>query len=91
MYLTLAARGGGGGLPYEKGGDARREISNEPLKGTNQKHRDKQLVSMNLIAINIKTCHSIDLGTPKRYRVECKCKHFALNTLSGTNNQDFNP
>ena len=32
------ARGGGGGgwgLPYIKGGDARREISNEPLKGTN--------------------------------------------------------
>ena len=26
---------GGGGLPYIKGGDARREISNEPLKGTN--------------------------------------------------------
>ena len=24
-----------GGLPYKKGGDARREISNEPLKGTN--------------------------------------------------------
>ena len=23
-----------GGLPYKKGGDARREISNEPLKGT---------------------------------------------------------
>ena len=53
--------GGGGGaprgrLPYKKGGDVRREISNEPLKGTNlgcglsgililkgtsQKHRDK--------------------------------------------------
>ena len=27
--------GGGGGLPYKKGGDARREISNEPLKSTN--------------------------------------------------------
>ena len=54
MYLTLAARGGGG-LPYKKGEDVRREISNEPLKGTNQKHRDKQIVSMNLIAINIKT------------------------------------
>ena len=59
--------GGGGAprgkLPYKKGGDVRREISNEPLKGTNlgcglsgiltlkgtnQKHRDKQLVSMNL-------------------------------------------
>ena len=26
---------GGGELPYRKGGDARREISNEPLKGTN--------------------------------------------------------
>ena len=26
---------GGGGLPYKKGGDARREFSNEPLKGTN--------------------------------------------------------
>ena len=26
---------GGGALPYVKGGDARREISNEPLKGTN--------------------------------------------------------
>ena len=51
--------GGRGVLPYKKGGDARREISNEPLKGTqsgcglsgilplkdtNQKHRDKQLV-----------------------------------------------
>ena len=27
--------GGGGVLPYIKGGDACREISNEPLKGTN--------------------------------------------------------
>ena len=27
--------GGGGGLPYIKGGDARQEISNESLKGTN--------------------------------------------------------
>ena len=52
--------GGGGGLPYEKGRDAHQEISNEPLKGTNlgvafksrilplkgtnQKQRDKQLV-----------------------------------------------
>ena len=58
----------GKGLPYIKGGDARREISNEPLKGTNlgvanaeflppkgtnQKHRDKQLISLNLIAIKI--------------------------------------
>ena len=34
-------------------------------------------------------CHSI--GTPKRYRVVCKCKYFALNTLSGTKTQDFNP
>ena len=25
----------GGGLPYKKGGDARRRISIEPLKGTN--------------------------------------------------------
>ena len=33
----------------------------------------------------------IDLGTPKRYRVVCKCKYFALNTLSGTKIQDFNP
>ena len=24
-----------GGTPYKKGGDARQEISNEPLKGTN--------------------------------------------------------
>ena len=27
-------------------------------------------------------CHSIDRGTPKRYRVVCKCKYFALNTLN---------
>ena len=27
--------GGGGGLPYKKDGDAHREISIEPLKGTN--------------------------------------------------------
>ena len=26
--------GGGGGLPYKKGGDARQEISIEPPKGT---------------------------------------------------------
>ena len=32
--ISLNPRGGGG-LPYKKGGDARREISNEPLKGTN--------------------------------------------------------
>ena len=36
-------------------------------------------------------CHSIDRGTPKRYRVVGKCKYFALNTLSGTKTQDFNP
>ena len=36
-------------------------------------------------------CHSIDRGTPKRYRVVCKCKDFALNTISGTKTQDFNP
>ena len=30
--MVVIARGG---LPYIKGGDARREISNEPLKGTN--------------------------------------------------------
>ena len=35
--------------------------------------------------------HSIDRGTPKRYRVVCKCKYFALNTLSGTKTKDFNP
>ena len=34
LYLFLRL-GGGGGLPHKKGGDARREISNEPLKGTN--------------------------------------------------------
>ena len=34
---SFACPGGasGGRLPYIKGGDARREISNEPLKGTN--------------------------------------------------------
>ena len=32
---TATLGGGGGGLPYIKGGDACREISNEPLKGTN--------------------------------------------------------
>ena len=31
-------------------------------------------------------CHSINRGTPKRYRVLCKCRYFALNTLSGTKN-----
>ena len=36
-------------------------------------------------------CHSIDRGIPKRYRVVCKCKYFALNTLSGTKSRDFNP
>ena len=36
-------------------------------------------------------CHSIDRGTPKRYRVAWKCKYFALNTLNGTKTQDFNP
>ena len=34
-------------------------------------------------------CHSIDRGTPKRYRVVCKYKYLALNTLSGTKTQDF--
>ena len=32
LYLFLRL---GGGLPHKKGGDACREISNEPLKGTN--------------------------------------------------------
>ena len=36
-------------------------------------------------------CHSIDRGTPKKYRVVCICKYFALNNLSGTKTQDFNP
>ena len=36
-------------------------------------------------------CHSIDRVIPKRYRVVCKCKYFALNILSGTKTQDFNP
>ena len=36
-------------------------------------------------------CHSIDRGTPKRCCVVCKCKYFALNTLSSTKTQDFNP
>ena len=31
---TRSTRGAAGGLPYKKGGDARREISIEPLKGT---------------------------------------------------------
>ena len=68
QWLVYAPRGGGG-LPYNKGGDARREIFRWapkryksgcglseilPQKGTNPKHRDKQLVSMNLIAIKIK-------------------------------------
>ena len=35
-------------------------------------------------------CHSVDRGTPKRYRVVCKYKYFALNTLTGTKTQDFN-
>ena len=35
--------------------------------------------------------HSIDRGTPKRYRVVCQCKYFVLSTLSGTKTQDFNP
>ena len=34
-------------------------------------------------------CYSI--GTPKRYGVVCKCKYFALHSLSGTKTQDFNP
>ena len=34
-----------GGLPYKKGGDARREIAFEPLKGTNQKHSSWQATS----------------------------------------------
>ena len=33
LFTSIKPRGGG--LPYIKGGDARREISNEPLKGTN--------------------------------------------------------
>ena len=39
------------------------------------------------------SCHwTINRGTPKRYRVVCKCcKDFALNTLSGTKTEDFNP
>ena len=36
-------------------------------------------------------CQSIDRSIPKRYRVVCKCKYFALNTLSGTKPQGFNP
>ena len=38
MFLTLTIEvlwGEGGELPYKRGGDARREISNESLKGTN--------------------------------------------------------
>ena len=69
-FDSLFVSRGGGALPYIKGGDACREISNEfpkryqsgcglsrilPLKGTNQKHRDKQLLSMNLIAIKLKS------------------------------------
>ena len=34
-HVLLPLGGGGGGLPYKKGGDARRKISIEPLKGTN--------------------------------------------------------
>ena len=33
--LSTPREGGGGGLPYKKGGDARRQIAIEPLKGTN--------------------------------------------------------
>ena len=33
LYYTCSSVWGG--LPYKKGGDARREISNETLKGTN--------------------------------------------------------
>ena len=37
-------------------------------------------------------CHSIDRSTSKRYHVVCSlCKYFALNTISGTKTQDFNP
>ena len=37
-------------------------------------------------------CHSINHGTAKKYCVVCKCKYFALNTLSsGKTGQDFNP
>ena len=35
MVLIQGTGEGGRGLPYKKGGDALREISNEPLKGTN--------------------------------------------------------
>ena len=35
FLLRKSCPRGGGGLPYIKGRDARREISNEPLKGTN--------------------------------------------------------
>ena len=34
-FFKMVLSRGVGGLPYIKGGDARREISNEPLKGTN--------------------------------------------------------
>ena len=69
---------GGGATIYKKGGDSRREISIEPLKGTNlgvalagfypglkgtnQKQRDKQLVSMNLIAMKIKTSSLVSMN-----------------------------
>ena len=33
--LSTPREGGGGGLSYKKGGDARRQIAIEPLKGTN--------------------------------------------------------
>ena len=33
--LTVTVPASMGGLPYKKGGDARWEISNEPLEGTN--------------------------------------------------------
>ena len=36
-------------------------------------------------------CHSIDRGTSRRYRVVCKCKYFALNTLSGTKTRILTP
>ena len=35
VHWIAALAGGGGGLPYKKGGDARWENLNEPLKGTN--------------------------------------------------------
>ena len=35
IVLQTVPPSGGEGLPYKKGGDARRQILNEPLKGTN--------------------------------------------------------